>query len=651
MAYTYQGDAILGISLTVDTPQPLDTRTVVNNTKDLYEVPASQAYRGMTVSNLEDGNIYMLVDKNKITTSDGWKSSESALQIVTCSQADYDEWAKNTNDKYEPIDPDKPYIIQSVYYYIYEDQETGQYYLSSEWGRSIEDLLGKKASSDSVNSLLAKVNADIENLDANYTKTEVLIETYATKALVESMLDLENPESFISKTLDNYYTKSSVDDKFVTKASLGGNIADLGIEEGKYVFVPTTQYEKDQADIKEELSKTIKLDGEGYLESVVVGQIKSPVAEGKSQLVVDIKSEGLFIGDDPIATESDIPVMITLTSDDYNNRVEKGEIDPEAYYYVFDDKDNKLVYVTLKDLEATYSTTAQTQFWVAQNYYTMSAINEIIDNLSISKDENLEVNLLNYYTKEAADAKFLTQTVAEDTYVVKQTLEDFKTQVGNDYVKWDDIGNPNIEGENFAFVTQEQYANDKSAQSKNFESENINSDKSTTSELIIQEIEKKEVTQEDETQIEETLISEVSLTVKNNRLLSKDKQVALTEEVPQLECLSIEEYEAIEKPNPDVYYYVYDTKVENAWVTQAYVDDFIYTKAQANQYIANSIKAAKDEFDVKIKALESEIQILKNLLLPSVTDKTLTLGLADDIDDNKLVVNTGIIENNTLIFT
>jgi hypothetical protein len=38
----------------------------------------------------------------------------------------------------------------------------------------------------------------------------------------------------------------------------------------------------------------------------------------------------------------------------------------------------------------------------------MSAINEIIDNLSISKDENLEVNLLNYYTKGDADAKFLT---------------------------------------------------------------------------------------------------------------------------------------------------------------------------------------------------------------------------------------------------
>ena len=107
--------------LSVIMDKPLDTRTVVDTTKDLYEVPVDQAYRGMTVSNLEDGNIYMLIDKNKIATSDGWKSSESALQIITCTQAEYDEWAKNTNDKYEPIDPDKPYVIQSVYYYIYED--------------------------------------------------------------------------------------------------------------------------------------------------------------------------------------------------------------------------------------------------------------------------------------------------------------------------------------------------------------------------------------------------------------------------------------------------------------------------------------------------------------------------------------------------
>jgi hypothetical protein len=59
--------------------KPLDTRTVVDATKDLYEVPVDQAYRGMTISNLEDGNIYMLIDENKITKSEGWKSSQSAL--------------------------------------------------------------------------------------------------------------------------------------------------------------------------------------------------------------------------------------------------------------------------------------------------------------------------------------------------------------------------------------------------------------------------------------------------------------------------------------------------------------------------------------------------------------------------------------------
>jgi hypothetical protein len=57
----------------------LDTRTVVSATKDLYEVPKGQAYRGMTISNLEDGNIYMLIDENKINKSEGWKSSQSAL--------------------------------------------------------------------------------------------------------------------------------------------------------------------------------------------------------------------------------------------------------------------------------------------------------------------------------------------------------------------------------------------------------------------------------------------------------------------------------------------------------------------------------------------------------------------------------------------
>ena len=84
------------------------------------------------------------------------------------------------------------------------------------------------------------------------------------------------------------------------------------------------------------------MDGEGSLESITVGQLKSPVVEGESQLVVDIKSDGLYIGEDSIATESDIPIIIPISLQDYNALVESGEINSKAYYYIWDEENNKL---------------------------------------------------------------------------------------------------------------------------------------------------------------------------------------------------------------------------------------------------------------------------------------------------------------------
>jgi hypothetical protein len=57
---------VLNVSLTVDAPKPLDVRSVVNNVSELYDIPAKTAYPGMTVANVDNGNIYMLVDKSKI---------------------------------------------------------------------------------------------------------------------------------------------------------------------------------------------------------------------------------------------------------------------------------------------------------------------------------------------------------------------------------------------------------------------------------------------------------------------------------------------------------------------------------------------------------------------------------------------------------
>lgn len=655
MAYTYQGDAILGVSLSVETPKPLDTRTVVNATKDLYNVPADQAYRGMTISNLEDGNIYMLIDKNKINKSEGWKSSQSALQIISCTQEEYNEWSKNTTEDYEPIDETKNYLLQSVYYYVYEE-EGGQYYLSSDWGKNIEDQLSKKASADGLNNVLKKTNELAAELENNYIKSDIIIETYATIELVNSLLNLEDSESVLSKALAPYYTSEQVDDKFVTKASLGGDLGDLGDGEN-LVFVTSKQYAEDQQKIQEELAKTLKLDGEGSLETIVVGQIKSPEGDGK-QLVVEVTPEGLLIEGDQVATESDIPVIITLSSIDYTKLVENDEINPEAYYCIYDEEDNKLVYVTLKDLESTYSTTTQTQFWVAQNFYTMEQIDERLLNLQLGGNEATVELLKNYYTKNEADLQFLTIGSANTDLATKAEVKALETKIGEEYVTITMLKGENTEDTDFMFVTQNQYSEDKDAQAVKFESEEINSIKSTTSELIIQEIEEKEVEQEGTIEGEQTsqtevnILSQASITVSNGRLMSENKQIALTEEVPQIEPISQADYEArVEagETDPDVYYFIEDSE-ENSiggYVTYEYVDSTFSTKSDTNQSIHNT----KLELEQKIALLEAEIQSLKALIFSSINESTLELGVMDSINNNTLIANSGKIENQTLIFT
>ena len=129
------------------------------------------------------------------------------------------------------------------------------------------------------------------------------------------------------------------------------------MEGDDFVFVTKKEYEEDQQAIQDELDKTLKVDGDGSLESITVGQIKSPVVEGESQLVVDVRSEGLFIGEDQIATESDIPNLVTLTEEEYLKLVEEGTVEPDTYYYVYDVTNDAKVYITKEYLDQNYHTT------------------------------------------------------------------------------------------------------------------------------------------------------------------------------------------------------------------------------------------------------------------------------------------------------
>ena len=607
MAFKYTGDATLGVALTVETPKPLDNRTVVNNLDELYSIPEKYAYQGMTVSNIDNGNIYMLIDKSKIKYKEGWKASYESIQIITCTETEYKEWSKNTTENFKPIDENKTYLHAETYYYIYEDSlNDDQFYLSAEWGKKIEEQLKQKALNTTVVQIRTDLDQTISNL-SKYATLKELTENYAPK----TDLDLEDPESLLSKALSNHYTKKETDDIFVTKESLRGE----GMEGDDFVFVTKKQYDGDQQVIQDELDKTLKVDGDGSLESITVGQIKSPVVEGQNQLVVDVKSDGLFVGEDQFAMMSDVPNMVTLTEEEYLKLVEDGTIEPDTYYYVYNVTNDAKVYITKEYLDQNYHTTHQYQSWVATNYYSKTQIDEIVSGLQKLGSYVTTEDIKAYYTSQQIDEKFLTKENAQSTYATQQSLTDLSSQIAEEYVTKESLrgDSPETGNDDFIFVTQKKYQEDQNAASKEFSTELLKSTSIETSDITIQKIVEKEVQQgitgessEDKT-TEQTIESSIKLTTEDGRLLASGKQVALTEEVPKLVCLPQTDYDNLVENNKtqnDTYYCTYGEKdiQDTGYVRSEYLIERYYTKAEVEELI----RAAVDELLKNIYAIQSD---------------------------------------------
>lgn len=605
MAFKYTGDATLGVALTVETPKPLDNRTVVDNLDELYSIPEKYAYQGMTVSNIDNGNIYMLIDKSKIKYKEGWKASYESIQIIACTEAEYKEWSANTTEDFKPIDESKTYLHAETYYYIYEDSlDDNQFYLSAEWGKKIEEQLKQKALNTTVVQIRADLDQTISNL-SKYATLEELTKNYAPK----TDLDLEDPESLLSKALSNHYTKEETDDIFVTKESLRGE----GMEGDDFVFVTKKQYDEDQQAIQDELDKTLKVDGDGSLESITVGQIKSPVVEGEDQLVVDVKSNGLFVGEDQFAMISDVPNLVTLTEEEYLKLVEAGTLEPDTYYYVYDVTNDAKVYITKEYLDQNYHTTNQYQSWVATNYYSKKQIDEIVQGLQKLGNYVTTEDIKAYYTIQQVDDKFLTKENAQSTYATQQSLSDLSDQIAEDYVTKESLrgDSPETGDDDFIFVTQKKYQDDQAAAAKEFSTELLKSTSVETSDITIQKIGEKEVQQgttgepSEETGTEQVIESSVKLTTEDNRLFAGGKQVAITEEVPKLVCLPQADYDDLvenSKTEEDTYYCTYGEKdlQDTGYVRSEYLIERYYTKAEVEELISQAVA----ELQKKIDALQ-----------------------------------------------
>lgn len=335
MGFKYQGDSTIGVSLTVQTPKPLDTRLVVDTRADLYSIPAKYAYNGMPVVCVADGNIYTLIDKNKIGEAVGWKASYEAIQIITCTEQEYKKWQDNTNPDFIPKDDSQTWLHQDTYYYIYEDSisDKGQYYVSYTQFEDLTNQVNKKATISSLNSLSEKTDKALQDL----------AKIYATLDDIDS----SNPESKLSKTLDNYYTKQKVDDTFVTKESLRGD----GIEGDNFVFVTKSQYDTDQQSLNQYKEET-------------TNQINTKVTTNSEAQLKSISNEGttlsigqqVAINGEEVALDKDVPKIVVMGQQDYDDLETK---DPSVYYMTHGEEDNDSGIITSSLLKQSYYTQKQ----------------------------------------------------------------------------------------------------------------------------------------------------------------------------------------------------------------------------------------------------------------------------------------------------
>lgn len=321
----YTGDSLLGVSFEMQTPKPLDNRLVIDTKKELYEINPNTAYEGMLVTCIADGFTYMLKDKSKINSSDGWKSV--AIQIVSLTKAEFDQRKENTNSDYTPIDDKIPYLDKNVYYYIYEDSisEVGDFYVTQDQFNQLSKLIGLKADTSALNTFKQETNDKFSNLSTKYVPLSFLDGT---------------GEGTLSAILASYYTKQEADGKFLTREDFGGG-TDLS-------FVKTDQYESAMETINQELANKIDSGSNAELNSLRTNTIEL------NNKQITVQSDGLHLDNKRLAEIEEVPDWTCISHQQYLQMLNDGKLKEGKYYLTYGEDIDDSGYITMTNLEQKY---------------------------------------------------------------------------------------------------------------------------------------------------------------------------------------------------------------------------------------------------------------------------------------------------------
>ena len=322
----YTGDSLLGVSFEMQTPKPLDNRLVIDTKKELYEINPNTAYEGMLVTCIADGFTYMLKDKSKINSSDGWKSV--AIQIVSLTKAEFDQRKENTNSDYTPKDDKIPYLDKDVYYYIYEDSmsEVGDFYVTQDQFDQLNKLIGSKADTQALKAFKQETNDNFSSLSTKYVPVSFLTGTGG---------------GTLSAILASYYTKEDANNTFLTKEDFGGEGTDLS-------FVKTNDYESDMETINQTLSNKIDTGSDAELRSLTTNTITL------NNKQIAVQSDGLHFDNKRLAEIEEVPDWTCISHQQYLQMLNDGKLKEGKYYLTYGDDIDDSGYITMTNLEQKY---------------------------------------------------------------------------------------------------------------------------------------------------------------------------------------------------------------------------------------------------------------------------------------------------------
>lgn len=86
MAKIFEGAIKLASTIQQTGAQPLDDRVVVAKVADLYDSFGSAIYNGMVVAVTETNTLYILMDKTKVASADGWKEIGSDVKVALSAE-------------------------------------------------------------------------------------------------------------------------------------------------------------------------------------------------------------------------------------------------------------------------------------------------------------------------------------------------------------------------------------------------------------------------------------------------------------------------------------------------------------------------------------------------------------------------------------